>query len=265
MKTEHRISLNVGWQEKDILQSYGINIDEGFRTFIVDEDNQYWEELSRLIKVWKAVDVVQTKFTKAEIESADSLAVYPKWLNDFPQPEDEYLAASYDLANYCSSCGIGKVQKAPLRIKKEPSWGSNLLFSLNWIYDEFFVKRDFYEKTFKPLGIEGREVFLHKKDVPSESVTQLALPIIDTSLNIADRPFSECSKCGRKKYAPISKGFFPAFERKAGMLMFKSQEYFGSGAAADRRIFVGTKLREQLINNKVNVTMYPCARVAMYS
>jgi len=255
MKIEHRISLNVGWQEKDILQSYGIDIDEGFKTFFVDEANQHWQELSRLIKVWKAVDIVQTKFTKAEIESADNVAVYPKWLNDFPQPEDNYLTVCYDLTNYCSSCGVGKLQKAPFRIKKEPNWGSsNLLFSLNWIYDELFVKRDFYDKIFKPLGIAFREVFLHKRDAVSESVVQLVLPITEASLNLVDLPFSKCSKCGNKKYEPISKGFFPSFEKTVDMQMFKSQEYFGSGATADRRIFAGAKLKDTLISSKVNVT-----------
>jgi hypothetical protein len=265
MKIEHRISLNVGRQEKDMLQDYGINIDEGFKTFFVDEDNQYWQELSRLIKVWKAVDIVQTKFTKNEIDGADNIAVYPKWLNDFPQPENDYLAVSYDLTNYCSSCGTGKVQKAPLRIKNEPGWGNNLLFSLNWIYDEFFVKRDFYNKMFQPLGIACREVFLHKKDVVSESAVQLVLPITAASLNMVDRPFSKCSKCGNKKYEPISKGFFPSFEKTVDMPMFKSQEYFGSGATADRRIFAGRELKDKLIYSKVNVTVYPCGTVVAHS
>jgi hypothetical protein len=136
---------------------------------------------------------------------------------------------------------------------------------LNWIYDEFFVKRDFYDKIFKPLGIECREVFLHKKDTVSESVVQLVLPITEVSLNVDDRTFSKCSKCGNRKYEPISKGFFPSFEKTVDIPMFKSREYFGSGAAADRRIFAGTKLKDKLISSKANVTVYPCGSMVAHS
>lgn len=257
MKIEHRIGLNVGWREKDILKSYGIILEEGFQTFIVDESNQYWEEISRLIKVWKASDVVQTRFTKSELETADYLALYPKWLNDFPQPEESYLNESYDLKTYCSSCGVGKVQKSSIRIKGEPKWGKNLLFSLNWIFDEVFVERGFYSRFLKPLGIESREVVVHKRNSISESTVQLVLPVTEASLNLDQYPFLKCAECDSIKYLPINKGFFPPFNQPVEYPIFKSKEYFGSGASADQRIFVGSKLRDVLISNKANVTLYP--------
>ncbi|WNB17008.1 hypothetical protein [Marivirga arenosa] len=258
MKIEHRITLNVDGQQREMLGSCGIRLDEGFQTFVVEETHKHWNEIKRMLIAWEASDVVETKFTKAEVRKSVSAVVYPKWINGFPQPEDDYLEQCYDLSDYCSSCGIGKVQKSPLRIKVEPKWGKKSIFLLNWIFEELFVKAELYDQLFKPLGVESEKVIIHKTGKVSSSVVQLILPTTSYSLDDMNYyPSQSCQLCGRVKYLPIAKGFFPTLVSKDPLPIFKTQEYFGSGAAADKRIIVGSELKDRLVENNCNVNFHP--------
>lgn len=252
MKIMHQISHVWNEAEVNFLAERGINVQQGHDVFQIEEGELY-NSIKTSLNRWGVSDWVATIFDKNDIKKAEYLAVLPKWMNDYPQPEDDYLNISFDLSSYCSSCGIGKIQNQPLRIKREPNWGKKVVFSLNWIFDEIFIKKEYYDKILKPLGIECREVIIDKKNIASESTVQLKLPDIEVPLrNINDYSFEDCASCGRRKYLPITKGFFPTFESNLELPLFKTLEYFGSGAAADKRIIANATVKDQMINNKFN-------------
>lgn len=252
------------WNEGQVeyLKNFGLNIKLGHYVFQIEENDIYFQ-LKGQFDRWGVSDWVGTAFDKSDLKNSDYLSILSKWFNDYPQPENNYLEASYDLSNYCSACGAGKVQKAPLRLKKEPNWGKKQTFSLNWIFDEIFVRKEYYERMFKPLGVESIEVKLHKKDIPSESTVQLKIPISNSELELSGCTYSECETCRRKKYFPVTKGFFPKLTVDVTQPIFKTQEYFGSGVAADKKLMISQELYQILASDKANLTYYPQAGVTL--
>jgi len=68
---------------------------------------------------------------------------------------------------------MGLVQKAPFRMRGEPKWGTKHILQMNWVFDEFFVRIEVWDKVFRKFGIEKLPVVQHKTDKPLESVVQL--------------------------------------------------------------------------------------------
>lgn len=186
----------------------------------------------------------------------------------YPQPEDNYVEATYDTQNYCSRCDQGKKQNRPFRLKKDFSQKQAKFLGLYWVSDEIFI-RPLIMSLFDSAGISGvkyLDVIHHKTNRPFENVFQLDIPILGESALIVDNLFSVTCKsqneesfvkgigqlkdrpgppfCGRVKY------HYPSTEPikfKANVLkglpdFAKSYEYFGSGAAADRFILVRNKV-----------------------
>ena len=56
-----------------------------------------------------------------------------------PDHDFGYQLATFDLSDHCESCGIGRSQRVPFRIRGEPSWGKNQVPQLNWVFDEYFA------------------------------------------------------------------------------------------------------------------------------
>src|SRR6267154_2692942 len=50
-----------------------------------------------------------------------------------------YLAATFDLTEFCRNCGVGKKQIAPFQMRKDPGLKSTSMMQLNWVFDEFFT------------------------------------------------------------------------------------------------------------------------------
>ncbi|MBV6643410.1 MAG: hypothetical protein KI791_22000 [Cyclobacteriaceae bacterium] len=256
MKIKHQISNLWNEGQVEYLKNYGLNIKTGHDVFQMDEDDNYFK-LKEMLARWGASDWVGTVFDKNDLKNAEHLNILSKWLNDYPQPENNYKETCFDLSNYCSDCGIGKVQKAPLRLKRDPNWGKKQTFSLNWILDEIFVRKDYYDEVLKPLGVDSMEVMLHKKDTPSETTVQLKIPVSNSELELLGYPMEECTSCRRKKYLPITRGFFPNFMLEEHLSIFKSKEYFGSGGAADNKIIVSNQLYKMFSKDRVNVAYHP--------
>src|SRR5437868_14125543 len=114
-----------------------------------------------------------------------------------PDNDFEYMHITYDNSNYCEKCGIGLLQKEPFRIKEKPKWGNKKMFSLNWVFDELFVRKDFYDSLFKTIGIESEKVLLYKKDTIIEDTVQLITPKTEVSLDLEGYSFEVCKKIGR--------------------------------------------------------------------
>lgn len=138
-------------------------------------------------------------------------------------------------------------------MKGEPKWGKKHILQLNWVFDEYFVRPDVYEQVFKPKGIKCVPVIHHRTGKELTTVVQLKVDtILDDDLEINDFPYEVCKKCNRKKYLPISCSAFPPMRSvPLGIRAVKSQEYFGSGAAAFRAFFISQALYAEIYKHQL--------------
>ena len=268
MKIIHHIGINPDKEQNAILKKIGIVIPErsnsftGFFSFDLEETSTEYQQLKPYLEKWKALDTVGMIFTEDENNNAKQLVFLVNWDNGYPMPDDDngYKKTTYDDSDYCNTCGMGLKQKEPFRLKKAPNWsGHKRMFSLNWVYDELFARKDFYESLFNPIGIQSEKVLLYKKETVIDDTVQLIIPETETSLNLEGYPYEVCKVCNRKRYNLINKGLFPSFKDDVGdMQIFKSKELFGTGASARKYIFVSQALRQELIKSKISASYIPC-------
>lgn len=261
MVVVHRVSLRATEAQRRKLQALGVTVPVGVVlpgggdphvAFDVDEDHPNWDALQRLFREWDAGDFVSTKFSKKEVEAAKWLNLVPDWHHGYPQPDElefGYLHTTYDLSEWCDACGIGLKQKAPFQMKSEPKWGRRAILQLNWVFDEYFVTPEIWSSVFKPRGIAGRPV-TNAKGAELKTVVHL---VVEEQVGIVTDGLTpeQCAKCGRVKYRPVTRGFFPALTTRSTGAIVKTREYFGSGAAAHKRVLVSQDLARALVAAKV--------------
>jgi hypothetical protein len=255
MKITHRITLRATTGIREALSRLDVSINDGMATFEVDETDPHWAQIVDLARQAKAVDFVSTKATKHERREASWLQMQPTWHHGYPQPDDDggYLALTYNLSDYCSLCGVGAVQTSPFRFKSKPKWGKKGILQLNWIFDEYFVRPEVWQRVFRPFGIQCRPVLDIKTDAPLSSVVQLQITASVEIVLDADRyPSRLCPGCERRKYLPVVRGCFPPLARDPGGVgMAKTTTFFGDGASAFHAVLVFNplylKLEEQAI------------------
>lgn len=261
MKQLYNIFSNWDKSQASMLSQHGIKVDLGYYSFWIEDEDLYGK-LKPFFDKWGVMETVVSKFTKEEESNAKRLILLSPWANGYPMPDGDagYKKTTYNDSKYCSTCGIGLIQKEPFRLRKAPNWsGHKKVFSLNWVYDELFAKKDFYESLLKPLGIGSEKVLLHKKDTVIEDTVQLIIPKTEAALRLEAYPFQICKECNRKRFNLINDGFFPSFEEDVGDLqLFKSSEWFGTGANARKYIFVSQQLRREFLKNKISATYIPC-------
>lgn len=190
--------------------------------------------------------MVRTEFSKKELDSARWLAI-DAWQHGYPQPEGGefgYLQTTYDPTDWCENCGIGKKQKAPFKMRREPKWGRNALMQLIWVYDELFVTPEGWAHVFKPAGMACRPV-LNTKGVELKTVVQL---VVEETVGICtDGLESErCPRCHRVKYRYVTRGPFPPLRDVPVASMVRTAEYFGSGGQADQCLLVSGEIARAL-------------------
>jgi len=268
MEIFHRFAIGAHFSEQ--FRAVGVDLPESkdlILVFEIAEDDPRWRDVERLAKDignGGAGHTLTTKFSRSELDAAAYLSMLPSWHHGYPQPEDEfaYRKATYDLSDYCPVCGIGARQVAPFCFKKPPSWGRRSILQLNWVFDEYFVKPEIWESVFRPYGAECRPVVLDKTGAEIESVVQLEIPNL-VELQMGDYPFEECSTCGRKKFDPRVAGFSQLPASTASNI-FKSTQYFGSGASAFRHVLVSNALygKFHLVQAR-GVEFQPCGPVTL--
>lgn len=248
MRFIHRIGLRLALGQRRQLESLGLDVgpdlalpggSDPLVAFDVDEGHENWPVLKELFAAWRVHDLVRTQFSRDELQAARWLEVVPDWHHGYPQPREfdfGYLEATYDLSEYCSVCGIGKKQKAPFQMKAEPKWGRRGILQLNWVFDELFVTPEVWSGVFKPHGIASLPV-LNTKGQELKTVVQLTT-CEHVSVDVTGLAFESCSKCGRIKYLPHTRGFYPPLLVEPAGAMVKTNEYFGSGASAHNGVVV---------------------------
>jgi hypothetical protein len=244
MKIVHRVTATVDDERQRQLAALGVRADQGLTFFDWDESDPNWPAFQRLIAEWRSADIVTTKWSQAERTNAAWLSMGPRWHHGYPMPDNDggYLGLTYDLTHYCPACGIGHVQTAPFRMRKEPKWGKRSVLQLNWVFDEYFVKPEVWRETFRAFGISCRPVLQFRTERPLETVVQLSLDVIaDSPVRLEGHPYRTCPRCERGKYLPWTRGCFPSFRWSpdpTSTPIVKTQEYFGDGASASRKVIV---------------------------
>jgi hypothetical protein len=231
------------------MAQYGFSVEREYSSINIEE-NESTKPLIALFDKWGAQKFVGTEYEKSDYEKSSLFVLVGFWENGYPQPEDpeKFMKLTYDLSDYCDECGVGAVQNSEFRIKKEPVWKSKMIFELQWVYDEFFVRKDIYESFFqKKYNIKHWNVRIYKGDLISPSVCQLILPQVKARLKLNDHPFEICEKCKRRKYSPQIKGFFPGFEKNVSEYeIFKSVECFGTGGNSHNKTFITRNVWDEL-------------------
>lgn len=250
MKIKHRISGSWERKHTKILSKYGFEVN-GFDTLDIEENETYFE-LKPYFEKWSVLDIRYPEFTNKEVKDSILSVKNGSHLNGYPMPDNDngYLDLTYDLSNYCSCCGTGLKQKDSFRIKSEPKLGKKRIYQLTWINDELFVEKELYNDIFKPLGIRYKDVLLYKKETILENTVQLVIPEATEDLNLKGYPTEKCDICNVLKYSPMPIGFYPTYEDES-LQIFKTKEYFGSGASAFKKIYIAQELREKLIDLKI--------------
>lgn len=263
MKFVHRIGFRASGTQQRELEALGVDVPAGIVlpgggdalvAFDVDEDHPKWPILRTLFQRWKASDMLRTEFSKKEIDAARWLNLMSDWHSGYPQPNEGefgYREATYNLTNYCERCGIGMKQKAAFQMKGEPKWGKRSILQLNWVFDEYFATPEVWASIFKPHGIECRPV-MNTKGAELKTVVQLVtreeVGIVTDGLPAEE---AACSRCGKTKYLPVTRGPFPALSTEPAYAMVKTKEYFGSGASAHKGVLISQAVARDLVASQV--------------
>lgn len=248
MRVVHRVSISSSPEVSTELADLGVPVEStGFVTFEVDETHPRWPELRAWIDRRSAPDAVFTMFSDGELAAAPWLELVPDWHHGYPQPDEDsfgYLLVTYDLTDYCATCGVGLRQIAPFQMKGEPKWGRRGILQLNWVFDVFFVTPKVWSTVFEPLGVRRRPVVTPWGD-ELETVVQL---VVECEADIATEGLEgeTCGSCGRTKYLPVLRGPFPALVNEPASPLVKTRQWFGSGASARRRVLVPQEARQAM-------------------
>jgi hypothetical protein len=261
MRFVHRFSLRLSASQRRELEALGLKVPAGtvlpgggapHVALDVGEDHPNWPKLHVLFQRWGAGDFLSTEFSRKDLAGARWLELMPGWHHGYPQPDEDgfgYREATYDLTGYCKQCGIGLRQRAPFQMKAEPKWGRNSILQLNWVFDEYFVTPAVWKTLFEPQGIACRPV-LNTNGAELDTVVQL---VVEEEARIVTEglPGDRCPNCERMKYLPVMRGPFPALSSEPSHAVVKTKEYFGSGAAAHKRVLVSRELARVLDTRQV--------------
>jgi hypothetical protein len=264
MEVIHRLLIRATNGDLSELRRMGVSLDipQGqagqLLTLEIPESAAQWGHVREWIARRRPADLVRTEFTSRELASATWLSMDPAWHHGYPEPDPErsgYLAATYDLTEYCEQCGIGKRQRAPFRMKAEPRWGTRGILQLNWVFDEYFVKPDVWSEVFQPYGIDRRPV-LNAAGDELRTVVQLVVRAEVTFVTDGLPMDDVCGSCDRPKYLPVVRGPLPPLREPPHADIAKSREYFGSGGRAFHEVVVSGSLCRSISEHRVRGAVF---------
>jgi hypothetical protein len=247
----HRIGVNADERDRAELASLGIEVNTGMVAFDLSEADDRWPAIASWVARRRPSDVVRTEFTSSELDAASWLAVVPDWHHGYPQPEANFAFrnVTYDLTEYCLSCGTGARQVHPFRMTREPNWGRRSILQLNWVFDEYFIRPDLWRSAFEPLGLGSMPVLDRKGSSTLTTIVQL---VIDgrVPVNVSPLPPLTCADCGRPKYRPVNRGPKPAPRADPTEHLVRSEEWFGDGPRAFNLVIASQALHRAVRDSR---------------
>lgn len=254
----HRVSFSPSLRSEigPVLDSLGLDYDESWLVFDIQEGTAGWPEVSQLMKRYLGQTGCSSTFDDETLREASWLAILAGKPLGYPLPTEDfaYLELSYDLSDYCRNCGIGWMQVAPLRISQDSVPDDADIFGLFWEVSEVFVKKAIWFSVFAPLGVRCWEVVCDETGEPFDSVVQLRVGSesqVDLEIE-EDWPREECPDCRRVKLHPGELWRYHDIrrERTAGPVA-RTTEWFGSGGSGWQRILIKQDLCHRLLDARV--------------
>ncbi|HAL16000.1 MAG TPA: hypothetical protein DCP32_04370 [Anaerolineaceae bacterium] len=264
MKILHRISINSVKDAELMSVVTKFNIDHTaiaspsggsqLVTFVIEETNDRWPVISRLVSIRGAVDLAETFFSDEEIRTAEWLRLISTFEQGYPQPKMDWPLKQSSRELLCAKCVTYK-QIAPMRVAKEPHMGKKSFMSLIW-ENEIFCTPEVFRglEEIQAKGYEEWDVLIHKTGQISEKVRQLFIPAI-AGLGVLvedDLNRTTCPTCGTTKYYPHVKG---AMRIKREALIpdtdfLLTNEWFGHGLLAWREILISSRIAKLILDKK---------------
>jgi len=227
-------------------------------SFEIGEHDPRWMAAQQLAAKFQITAFARTEFTESEIDAAKAICILASSQRGYPEPSEKrgFLAATFDLSDDCTKCGIGRRQIRPFRLKSVPVLKRSFM-QLNWIFDEYFVARDVWTADFEPLGIGCWPVLLDRTGEEIESVVQLRISH-HADLNLDESNATVCPTCGRTKTRMDLRGFCPE-PASIPAPIFKSTQFFGSDSNAFNRVLISSSLYKEIKKDRLRgVEFYPC-------
>jgi hypothetical protein len=115
---------------------------EGFRfiEYTISENDELFPVFENLIQKHQLYVQTGVYYDDTDFLEADWFTINAGE-DQYPQPEDRFIEATYDLTNYCGRCGFGKEQTKPFRLKSDFKQENLDFLGLHWVHDEFFVRK----------------------------------------------------------------------------------------------------------------------------
>ena len=258
MQVNHHLSVHIDPLSKPEFGRLGIDIAQhkvdGYSSFaVIDilESDPRWTEVAKLLKPLKILDIVSTQFSPGELDGAAFSTCDWAWTTGYPQPEDAYKEVTYDLTNYCSVCGTGRIQNAPFRMVGEPRWGRRSLLRLNWVPDEIFTTPEVWATVFKPFGLQCRPVVKHQTGLSLQTCVQI---VVDNEVELRipkELPSEYCPVCRQTRWNIFRRGLFPGPAESPTTAMFRSSQYFGAGHLSHKHVLVSNLLYREIAKHNL--------------
>jgi hypothetical protein len=267
MEIVHHFGIKLSCDaERQEFVDIGVDLQTGARvpngsiitSFEIGEHDPRWMDARRVAAKFQITHSARTQFVQTELDAAQAMCILSSSQRGYPEPSEKrgFLAATFDLSDHCTECGIGRRQIRPFRFKSAPVLKRSIM-QLNWIFDEYFVSREVWTAVFEPLGIACWPVVLDRTGEEIESVVQLKISH-HVDLNLNESNVAVCPTCGRTKTRMDLTGFCPEPVSIPAPL-FKSTQFFGSDANAFNRVLVSSSLYKEIKKDRLRgAEFYPC-------
>jgi hypothetical protein len=248
---------------------YAENVELYALEFFLHEDNPRFSVLRDAVSDFEINPQTGTIYEKTDYSTADWFIINTGEYQ-YPQPEDGYEEATFNVEKHCTHCGIGKVQNAPYRFRTDPKQHNNQFWGLRWEFDAIFVRqaaKNILEKE-EISGISFSNPVLHKSGIPISEFYQLHInTILKTGFDSYNTKTITCKinneenlnvdlyakYCGGIKFHhPMIGGYLfnrGVFDKKNDIV--QSSEYFGSGGSASKLQIVSKRFKNIVDANKL--------------
>lgn len=215
--------------------------------FSVARTHPSFDAILDLVRSWEGTTLREWKrFDHSDYRAASWLRMTAGWSNGYPQPEATFREIVWDQTIQCPKCRVPKRQIAPYQIKGEPRWGKHSVMGLHGVFSEMFTRPELFTEVFEPLGFTTRPVLNKKGTQELETVVQLVLEEPTVPVRTEGLETEVCPACGVVKYNHPQGDYYPKIARETDAEIVRTEQYFGSGGAADQLFYVSNRVYREL-------------------